>query len=79
MFARLFTRAPTFATKRFNSSSTSSSAARMMEMAAQAERPNAAEAAVPLAWVACGALTYAAWNRMSERSAASNVEKLLIV
>jgi len=38
-----------------------------------------AEAAVPVMWAACGVLTYAAWNRMSERSAGENVEKLLIV
>jgi hypothetical protein len=50
-----------------------------MEMAAQAERPTGAEAAVPIMWAACGVLTYAAWNRMSERSAGENVERLLIV
>ncbi len=30
-------------------------------------------------WAVCGALTYTAWNRMTERSAGENVEKLLIV
>jgi hypothetical protein len=50
-----------------------------MEMAAQAERPTGAEAAVPIMWAATGVLTYAMWNRMSERSAGENVEKLLIV
>ena len=38
-----------------------------------------AEAAVPIMWAATGVLTYAMWNRMSERSAGENVEKLLIV
>ncbi|EMD90534.1 hypothetical protein COCC4DRAFT_127864 [Bipolaris maydis ATCC 48331] len=89
MFARIATRAPitaAFAAKRvtptamrFNSSSSSSSAARMMEMAAQAERPNATEVAVPVMWALCGALTFAAWNRVSERNASHEVEKLLIV
>ena len=40
---------------------------------------DAAEAAVPVMWAVCGALTYTAWNRMSERSAGDNVEKLIIV
>ncbi|OAL44511.1 hypothetical protein IQ07DRAFT_241952 [Pyrenochaeta sp. DS3sAY3a] len=86
MFARLATRVPITAAfagpraaVRFNSSSSSSRAARVIEMAAQAERPNAAEAAVPVAWVLCGALTYTAWNRMTERNAGENVEKMLIV
>ncbi|EUC33073.1 hypothetical protein COCCADRAFT_37099 [Bipolaris zeicola 26-R-13] len=88
MFARIATRAPitaAFAAKRvtpavrFNSSSSSSSAARMMEMAAQAERPNATEAAVPVMWALCGALTFTAWNRVSERNPSHEVEKLLIV
>jgi hypothetical protein len=107
MFARVATRVPitaAFAGKRIapatiraNSSSSTSSAARVMEMAAQAERPSTswkgtiadeqltnnslagAEAAVPVMWAACGVLTYALWNRMSERSAGENVEKLLIV
>lgn len=99
MFARLFTRAPITATRavRFNSSSSSSSAARVFQMAAQAERPSmfppdghhsletvltmvldAAEAAVPVMWAVCGALTYTAWNRMDERNA-GDAEKLLIV
>ena len=137
MFSRIATRAA-FAGKRIaftpasiraNSSSSSSSAARVMEMAAQAERPSTshapsfshlphtlcnpptwdlrthcpptsqqskhnriyikervltvliagAEAAVPIMWAATGVLTYAMWNRMSERSAGENVEKLLIV
>jgi hypothetical protein len=30
-------------------------------------------------WAACGVLAYTAWNRMSERTAGENVEKLLIV
>ena len=64
---------------RFNSSSSASSAARVFQMASQAERPSNAEAAVPLLWIVCGALTYTAWNRMEERTAGENVEKLLIV
>ncbi|KNG48593.1 hypothetical protein DDE82_004203 [Stemphylium lycopersici] len=89
MFARIAARVPVtaaFAGKRaapaairYNSSSSSSSTARMMEMAAQAERPNATEVAVPVMWAVCGVLTYTAWNRMSERTAGQNVEKLLIV
>jgi hypothetical protein len=78
MFARIASRAA-FAGKRYNSSSSSSSAARIVEMAAQAERPSAAEAAVPVMWAVTAGLGYAAWNRMSERSAGANVEKLLIV
>ncbi|OAK95309.1 hypothetical protein IQ06DRAFT_232266 [Phaeosphaeriaceae sp. SRC1lsM3a] len=64
---------------RFNSSSSASSAARVIQMASQAERPNTAEAAVPLLWAVCGALTYTAWNRMDQKNAGGNVEKLLIV
>jgi hypothetical protein len=107
MFARIATRTPIAAafagkriapaTFRYNSSSSSSSAARVLEMAAQAERPSthtlhtslkrlhaddaigAAEAAVPIMWAVCAGLSYTAWNRMSERSAGENVEKLLIV
>ncbi|KAH8722605.1 hypothetical protein GQ44DRAFT_774863 [Phaeosphaeriaceae sp. PMI808] len=81
MFARLATRAPITASRfvRFNSSSSSSSAARVIQMAAQAERPNAAEAAVPVMWAVCAALTYTAWNRIDARTASDNVEKLLIV
>lgn len=89
MLARIATRVPitaAFAGKRaapaavrYNSSSSSSRAARVIEMAAQAERPSGAEAAVPVMWAVCGALTYTAWNRMTERNAGENVEKLLIV
>jgi hypothetical protein len=39
---------------------------------------DAAEAAVPVMWAVCGALTYTAWNRMDERNA-GDAEKLLIV
>ncbi|KAI8943329.1 hypothetical protein NX059_001346 [Plenodomus lindquistii] len=85
MFARIATRAAfagkrvTPAAARFNSSSSSSTAARVIQMAAEAERPSAAEAAVPALWAVCGVLTFTAWNRMGERSAEGNVEKLLIV
>jgi hypothetical protein len=104
MFARIFTRAPiaTRAFARNNSSSSTSGAARVIQMAAQAERPGAftphllgsdailrakadslclgaAEAAVPVMWAVCGALTYTAWNRMDSNNASGNVEKLLIV
>lgn len=40
---------------------------------------DATEAAVPVMWAVCGALTYTAWNRMDERTAGGNVEKLIIV
>lgn len=89
MFARIATRAPITAalagkriapaTARLNSSSSTSRAARVIEMASQAEKPNAAEAAVPVMWAVCGVLTYTAWSRMSERNAQGNVEKLLVV
>lgn len=39
----------------------------------------AVEATVPAMWVACAALGYFAWNRMNERTAAGNVEKLLVL
>ncbi|KAL5119804.1 hypothetical protein ACEQ8H_002165 [Pleosporales sp. CAS-2024a] len=77
MFARLITRSAR--TVRFNSTSSPSSAARVIQMASQAERPNVSEAAVPVIWAVCGALTYTAWNRMDQRNAGDNVEKLLIV
>ncbi|RMZ70751.1 hypothetical protein GMOD_00000886 [Pyrenophora seminiperda CCB06] len=92
MFARITARIPAtaaFTAKRVvapapfrsnSSSSTTSSAARVMEMAAQAERPSGAEVAVPILWALSGVLGYTAWNRMSERSSAGqDVEKLLIV
>ncbi|KAF2470208.1 uncharacterized protein BDR25DRAFT_394108 [Lindgomyces ingoldianus] len=62
---------------RFNSSSSTSRAARVMEMAAQAEKPSAFEASVPILWVLCGAAIVTAWNRVDERE--DHVEKLLIV
>ncbi|KAF2251099.1 hypothetical protein BU26DRAFT_563046 [Trematosphaeria pertusa] len=64
---------------RFNSSSSSSRAARVIEMAAQAEKPSAMETAVPAMWAICGGLIYAAWNRIDEKSGQENVDKLLIV
>jgi hypothetical protein len=110
MFARLATRIPIRtaprATARYNSSSSSSRAARVIEMAAQAERPSTfslvpctriqaskcskgsvtnqisldvAETAVPALWALTGVLTFTVWNRMTERSAGENVEKMLIV
>lgn len=108
MLARIATRFPITAALagkrvvphaiRHNSSSTTSRAARVIEIAAQAERPSTsrtnvclthrnsangliggAEAAVPVMWTVCGVLTYTAWNRMTERNAGENVEKLLIV
>ncbi|KAF2818615.1 hypothetical protein CC86DRAFT_450427 [Ophiobolus disseminans] len=81
MFARLATRAPvaTRAFARYHSSSSASGAARVIQMAAQAERPSAAEAAVPVMWAVCGALTYTAWNRMDATNAGGNVEKLIII
>ncbi|CAA9961258.1 hypothetical protein CFE70_004634 [Pyrenophora teres f. teres 0-1] len=89
MFARIASRVPVTAafagkrvapaTFRYNSSSSASSAARVMEMAAQAERPSGAEVAVPVMWAVSGVLAYTAWNRMSERTSGEYVEKLLIV
>ncbi|KAF2867790.1 hypothetical protein BDV95DRAFT_610691 [Massariosphaeria phaeospora] len=74
-----------FATKRapvafrYNSSSSSSRAARVIEMATQAEKPSPLEATIPIMWLISGALIYTAWNRIDEKSAGNNVEKLLIV
>ncbi|KAH9866889.1 hypothetical protein IAQ61_007478 [Plenodomus lingam] len=85
MLTRLATRAAlagkrtTTTTARYNSSSTSSTAARVIQIAARTERPSATEAAIPALWAACGALTYTAWNRLSEESAGGNVERLIIV
>ncbi|KAF1951145.1 hypothetical protein CC80DRAFT_481361 [Byssothecium circinans] len=66
------------ATVRYNSS-TSSRASRVIEMAAQAEKPSAMEATVPIMWAVCGGLIYTAWNRIDEKSGQDNVDKLLIV
>ena len=79
MFSRIATRAPR-AFVRFNSSSSSTSrAARIVEMAGQVEKPSALEASVPVMWAVCGALTYTAWNRMDGRKGDDSVEKLIIV
>lgn len=63
---------------RLNSNTSSSRAARVIEMAAQAEKPSAMEAAVPVMWAVCGVLTYAAWNRVEEKSGVENVDKVRI-
>lgn len=62
-----------------HNSTSSTAASRVIQLAAQAERPNTAEAAVPVMYAVGALLTYTAWNRMTERSAGENVEKLLIV
>ena len=67
------------ATIRYNSTTSSSRAARVMEIAAQAEKPSPMEATVPIMWAICGALTFTAWRRIEEKSGQENVEKLLIV
>ncbi|CAI6332714.1 unnamed protein product [Periconia digitata] len=67
------------ATIRYNSTTNSSRAARVIEMAAQAEKPSALEATVPIMWAICGALTYTAWTRIDEKNDAENVDRLLIV
>ncbi|KAL5395540.1 hypothetical protein PMIN06_007937 [Paraphaeosphaeria minitans] len=64
---------------RFNSNITTSRAARVIEMASQAEKPSALEAGVPVMWAVCGALIYTAWNRVEDREGNENVGKLLIV
>jgi hypothetical protein len=61
---------------RFNSNTSTSGAARVMEMAAQADKPSALEAAVPVMWAVCGGLIYTAWNRVEERSGVENVDKV---
>jgi hypothetical protein len=61
---------------RYNSSSSSSRTARVIEMAAQAEKPSAMEATVPIMWAICGALTFAAWARIEEKSGVENVDKV---
>ncbi|KAL1591799.1 hypothetical protein SLS59_010071 [Nothophoma quercina] len=77
MFSRIATRAPR-AFVRYNSSSSTSRAARIVEMAGQVEKPSALEASVPVMWAVCGALTYTAWIRMDGRKG-DEVEKLIIV
>ncbi|KAF2182030.1 hypothetical protein K469DRAFT_713110 [Zopfia rhizophila CBS 207.26] len=64
---------------RFNStSSASGSAARVMQMAAQADKPSPFEASVPVMWLLSGAAIFTAWNRIDEKQE-DHVEKLLIV
>ncbi|KAJ4305776.1 hypothetical protein N0V90_001308 [Kalmusia sp. IMI 367209] len=62
---------------RFNSNTSSSRAARVIEMAAQAEKPSALEAGVPVMWAVCGGLIFTAWGRIGERDGSENVEKVL--
>ncbi|KAH7132178.1 hypothetical protein B0J11DRAFT_577114 [Dendryphion nanum] len=87
MSGRIFQRLPinaAFAARRtpvsarFNSSTSTSSAARIVEMARSAEKPSPIEASVPAMWAVSGALCLLAWNRASERKE-DHVEKLLIV
>lgn len=61
---------------RFNSNTTTSRAARVIEMAARAEKPSALEAGVPVMWAVCGALIATAWGRIGEREGNENVEKV---
>jgi hypothetical protein len=61
---------------RFNSNTTTSRTARVIEMANQTEKPSAFEAGVPVMWAVCGALTYMAWNRIEEREGSENVGKV---
>ncbi|KAF2199741.1 hypothetical protein GQ43DRAFT_473345 [Delitschia confertaspora ATCC 74209] len=81
---RLFsTRLPITAGKRFNSTTSSSrtaaaAGAKVMEMAAAAQKPSAFEAAVPVMWVLTGAMGLMAWNRTEKREG-DYVEKLLII
>ncbi|KZM20717.1 uncharacterized protein EKO05_0007929 [Ascochyta rabiei] len=77
MFSRIATRAPR-AFVRYNSSSSTSSTARIINMAGQVEKPSVLEASVPVMWAICGALTYTAWNRMEGRKG-DEVERLIIV
>ena len=63
---------------RFNSNASSSRAARVIEMAAQAERPSPLETAVPVMWAVCGGLIYAAWNRIEAKEGEKNVEKVCL-
>lgn len=63
---------------RLNSTSTTRSAThRIAEMAAQAEKPSAFEASVPVMWALSGAAILTAWSRIDEKD--DSVEKLLIV
>lgn len=66
------------APRRFNSSTSTTRPARIMQMAAQTSRPSPAEAAVPLMWAVCGGLIYTAWNRVEEREDGV-VEKVCVV
>lgn len=69
-------RTPTLA--RFNSSTSTSSAARIVEIARSAEKPSSVEAAVPVMWAVTGGLCLLAWNRAAERKE-DHVQKLLVV
>jgi hypothetical protein len=57
---------------RHNSSTTGAS--RIVHLAGQVERPSAMEASVPVMWAVCGALVFAAFNRVEERSGKDEVE-----
>jgi len=48
-------------------------------MAAQAEKPSAVEASVPVMWAVCGVLCYTAFSRVEEANGKEAVETLLIV
>lgn len=61
---------------RFNSNTSTSRAARVIELASQAEKPSALEAGVPVMWAACGVFTLLVWNRIEERAGTENVEKV---
>jgi hypothetical protein len=80
MLTTIFRIAPRIAvrTARYNSTSTSSRASRMVEMARQVEKPNLLDSSIPLLWATCGVLTYTAWNRQEGRRG-EEVDKLIII
>ncbi|KAF2267552.1 hypothetical protein CC78DRAFT_530658 [Lojkania enalia] len=58
-------------------SSASRAGARIVHIAAQAEKPSAAEAGLPVVWALCAGLGVAAWRRAE--CSGDCVEELLVV
>ncbi|KAF2748701.1 hypothetical protein M011DRAFT_476093 [Sporormia fimetaria CBS 119925] len=73
-----FTARRTPAAVRFNSQSTASTAAQVVEMARAANKPSALETAVPVAWFVTGLVAWMTFNRVDDKDG-EYVEKLLVV
>lgn len=67
------------ATIRCKSTSNSSRAAKVMEIASNSQKPSRLEVTVPVMWVVCGALSVVAFRRINEKNGEEDVHKLLIV